>query len=265
MATCMDLSVGPRIHYILNNLSEEIFHSDSFSCKSLHHLSSKSSISSMHVFDYLKSIFKHVREQPEVLSTIILICHFRLMKTELNQEILYKSSLLIYVGLCSSKKQNHVCDIPNKIDAIHYYNYFMNAFVEIQTDYFIFTTSAFSRMVEMMDIDTFLHVVARMFGHGYCSHEIIMKILLMTHYMLRRENIGRFYLLCKVTELLHAPLKEWWPINDSLRDWYKPGRLSSLIFNAAVVHVCAWHEAMTDKYIFALNDQHHLHSMGRQL
>ncbi len=121
---------------------------------------------------------------------------------------MYKSSLLIYVGLCSVKKTSHVCNVPDRNDTIHFYNYFMNAYVEIERDYTISTTSAFHRMIDMMDVDTFTHIISKMFVNGYCSHETILKILLMTHHMIMKEDIDKYDVLCKATEILHVPLKE---------------------------------------------------------
>ena len=45
-----------------------------------------------------------------------------------------KSNLIIIDLFRTRKNLNHVDDIPEMIDGIHFYNYFMNAFIELQSD-----------------------------------------------------------------------------------------------------------------------------------
>ena len=138
-------------------------------------------------------------------TVLLILFHKRAINCGITEQFLYDISVLIYSALCRVKHaQNDSTPSTSNQMHRHFINYFTNAYVDVEYDLSITTTHSFHRMVCMMDFQTATEVISSLYADGKCSHEIIIKVLLIGHMSLTREKIDKVAFMRIFAQILYA-------------------------------------------------------------
>ncbi len=146
------------------------------------------------------------------LMVILILLHFRLIRSEQFGALVYNLALIIYTGNCHNPNKKPKCtesregsdDVKNK----YMLNYFKNVCVNISPTLETSTNSEFTEMVNNLSEEDFIEIVQCMYQDGYSSHKTIITLLMMYNIMMKRSNIDKWGVLTSFASNLHIEVSQ---------------------------------------------------------
>ncbi len=135
---------------------------------------------------------------------ILILLHMRIEAFSSYGPIVFNLAYNIWVSM-RRKIKDCMCEASQGSDRIrnkYKLNYLKNSPVKVNSSGEIIITDEFSRIVNTLTEREFIDITNCMFCGGNCSHDTMIRILMMLHVMMKRGDVNKWQVVSSLAHML---------------------------------------------------------------